>query len=224
MIHLLPFANRSEAGALLADELSQHHLPKNTVVLGMARGGVPVAYEVAERLGLELDTVVARKLGVPWQPELAMGAIAGTARILDQDLIRQLEITPEDVNAALVREVQTMKRREELYRDGRPAIDITHRPVVIVDDGIATGSTLLAAIRHARNLRALKVIAAVPVGSQEGCARIRHEAEGTVCICLAMPADFSAVGLWYLQFSQVSDDEVRSLLAKGRQRHGSATG
>jgi predicted phosphoribosyltransferase len=222
MVHLLPFANRFEAGSLLAEELSQHHLPKNTVVLGMARGGVPVAFEVAKRLALELDTVVARKLGVPWQPELAMGAIAGTARVLDQDLIRQLQITPDDVNAVLVREAETMKRREELYRDGRPAIDITHRPVVIVDDGIATGSSLIAAIRHARNLRALKVIAAVPVGSQEGCVRIRHEAEGAVCICLATPADFSAVGQWYLQFSQVNDDAVRSLLSKSRQHHGSA--
>jgi putative phosphoribosyl transferase len=222
MPFLLPFANRSEAGALLAEELSQHHLPKNTVVLGMARGGVPVAYEVAKGLGLELDTVVARKLGVPWQPELAMGAIAGTARVLHLDLIRELEITPEDVNAVLVREAETMKRREDLYRDGRPAIDITHRPVIIVDDGIATGSSLIAATRHARNLRALKVIAAVPVGSQEGCARIRHEAEGAVCICLAMPADFTAVGQWYLQFSQVSDDTVRSLLSKSRQRHASA--
>ena len=219
MVHLLPFANRAEAGSVLAEELSHHHIPKNTVILGMARGGVLIGFVVAERLGLEFDTVVARKLGVPWQPELAMGAIAGNARVLDEELIRKLDIPSDEVRAELVRETEAMKQREALYRDGRPAVDITHRPVLIVDDGIATGNTLIAAIRHARLLRALKVNAAAPVGSQEGCAHIRHEGEGAGCTCLAMPTDFTSVGKWYLGFPQVSDDEVRYLLAKRREHH-----
>jgi putative phosphoribosyl transferase len=224
MVHL-PFADRREAGLLLVEELARHTIPRTTVVLALARGGVPIGFEVAKRLGLPLDVLVARKLGVPWQLELAMGAVAGSARVLDQRLIQELEISAEEVRETLVKETAEMKRREELYRDGRPSVDITHHHVIIVDDGIATGNTLIAAIRHARNLRALKVNVAVPVGSQSGCAHIRKEAEGATVICLAMPPDFGAVGQWYVNFSQVSDGEVRHLLAENyREVSHSRTG
>jgi putative phosphoribosyl transferase len=216
----LPFADRREAGAMLAGELAHHNVAKNAVVLALARGGVPIGFEVAKRLGLLLDVIVARKLGVPWQPELAMGAIAGSARVLDQKLIEELQISADEVRAVLVREAAEMRRREELYRDGRPAAEIAHHHVILVDDGIATGNTLIAAVRHARNLKALKVNAAVPVGSQSGCAHIRREADGAICICLAMPPEFKAVGEWYESFAQVSDDEVRRLLTeRHRQMH-----
>jgi putative phosphoribosyl transferase len=213
----LPFADRREAGSLLADELAHHNILKNTVVLALARGGVPVGFEIAERLSLPLEVIVARKLGVPWQPELAMGAIAGSARVLDQKIIRELDISADEVHDVLVQEAAEMKRREELYRDGRPPVDITHHPVIVVDDGIATGNTVIAAIRHARNLRALKVNAAAPVGSQSGCAHIRREAEGAICICLSIPQDFASVGQWYIDFRQVSDDEVRRLLTESNR-------
>jgi predicted phosphoribosyltransferase len=215
MLHL-PYENRHDAGVRLADGLARHNISKNTVVLALARGGVPIGFEIAERFGLALDVIVVRKLGVPWQPELAMGAVAGTAHTLDQTIIRELMISPEEVREVLVRETTEMKRREKLYRQGRPAIDVTHHPVILVDDGIATGNTLIAAIRHAHHLRALKVTVAAPVGSQEGCAHVRRESEGAVCICLAMPQDFSAVGEWYAHFPQVEDEEVCRLLMENR--------
>jgi predicted phosphoribosyltransferase len=215
----VPFTNRLEAGVMLAGELAHHHFPKNTVVLALARGGVPIGFEVAERLGLPLEVIVARKLGVPWQPELAMGAIAGTARVLDRRLIEELGISTDEIHDVLVAEAAEMKRREAFYREGRAPVDITHHTVIVVDDGVATGNTLIAAIRHARNMRALRVNVAVPVGSSEGCVHIRHEAEGAVCICLNTPHPFVAVSHWYGDFPQVGDDEVRNLLAESWHSH-----
>lgn len=214
MIHL-PFADRVEAGRLLAKELSPYHL-RSAVVLGLTRGGVPVGSVVADRLQLPLDVIVARKLGVPWQPELAMGAIAGTARILDRSMIRELGICDEDIEEIVAREQAEMKRREQLYRAGEPALDLHGQTAILVDDGLATGNTMMAAVRHARSLKAAGVVIAIPVGSRQACDRLRKEVDDLVC--LAIPELFFAVGEWYRDFRQVSDTEVQNLLAESRHR------
>lgn len=214
MIHL-PFADRVESGRLLAKELSPYHL-RSAVVLGLARGGVPVGSVVADRLQLPLDVIVARKLGVPWQPELAMGAIAGTARILDRSMIRELGICDEDIEEIVAREQAEMKRREQLYRAGEPALDLHGQTAILVDDGLATGNTMMAAVRHARSLKAAGVVIAIPVGSRQACDRLRKEVDDLVC--LAIPELFFAVGEWYRDFRQVSDTEVQNLLAESRHR------
>jgi predicted phosphoribosyltransferase len=211
LVHL-PFLNRREAGWLLAGRLLDHPIPRDTVVLALARGGVPVGFEIAERLGLSLDIVVVRKLGVPWQKELAMGAIAGEALVVDRRLVQELGIGAAEFDRVILEEKAEMKRREDMYRAGRPRIDIKDRPVILVDDGIATGNTLLAAIRHARNLGALSVGVAAPLGSQQGFASICRETGDAVCVCLAFPEPFTAVGQWYREFMQVSDEEVQFLL------------
>jgi predicted phosphoribosyltransferase len=214
MIHL-PFADRIEAGNALAIELSRRLNARNAVVLALARGGVPVGFAVANRLDLPLDVVVARKLGVPWQPELAMGAIAGSARTLNEGMLADLEISAVEVEKVILREQAEMKRREELYRVGQPAPDLAGRTVILVDDGLATGSTMLAAVRHARKLQAAIIVVAVPVGSRDSCEHLRREADDVVC--LAIPDFFYAVGEWYRDFHQVSDNEVRNLLAESRE-------
>lgn len=215
MVHL-PFADRIEAGRLLAAELSQHKISNDAVVLALTRGGVPVGFEVADRLHLPLDVIVARKLGVPWQPELAMGAIAGRARYLDDRMIRELGIPDEDVEEIVAREQSEMKRREELYRGGKPETELSGKSAILIDDGLATGSTMIAAVRHARSLKPAKVIIGVPVGSREACARLRKEVDELVC--LATPEFFCAVGEWYRDFQQVRDAEVENLLAESRHR------
>jgi putative phosphoribosyl transferase len=214
----LPFTDRVEAGRLLAKELSLHNI-QDGIVPGLARGGVPVAFAVADRLHLPLDVIVARKLGVPWQPELAMGAIAGTARILDGRMIRELGISDEDVEEIVAREQAEMRRREELYRESEPALDLHGKSAILVDDGLATGSTMMAAVRHARSLHAASVVIAIPVGSKQACDRLRREADDL--ICLSIPEAFFAVGEWYRDFAQVSDSEVQNLLRQNHRRiHG----
>jgi putative phosphoribosyl transferase len=216
MVHL-PFADRVEAGRLLARELSSRNIFQSrstAVVLALTRGGVPVGFAVADRLCIPLDIVVVRKLGVPWQPELAVGAIAGGTRVLDSALIRRLGISAEDIDDTIARERAEMLRREELYRDGNPALELCGRLAIVVDDGLATGNTMLAAVRHVRGLAPARVIAAVPVGSREACQRLRAEADDLVC--LAVPERFCAVGEWYQDFEQVSDAEVRRLLIESR--------
>jgi len=215
MIHL-PFADRLEAGRLLADELALRGIGQKGVVLSLARGGVPVGFCVADHLHLPLDVIVARKLGVPWQPELAMGAIAGEARILDARIIQALRISDEDVEQIIVREQAEMRRREELYRAGAQALDLSDHTAILVDDGLATGSTMRAAVRHVRSFKPSKVIIGVPVGSREACAGLRGEVDEL--ICLAVPELFLAVGKWYRRFQQVSDIEVQNLLAEARRR------
>lgn len=209
MIHL-PFQNRSEAGQLLAAELKHYKLPASTVILALPRGGVPVGFAVAHALQLPLDVVVARKLGVPWQPELAMGAIAGESLSLDRQLIRDLRISQHEVDAAVVRERAELERREKLYRSGRTAPDLHDRTAVLVDDGLATGSTMLAAARYVRSLGVADLKIAVPVGSEQACRLVESECDQ--CICLAKPRPFAAVGQWYDDFTQVSDAEVTHLL------------
>lgn len=215
MVHL-PFADRLEAGRLLADELSHRKIGQNAVVLALTRGGVPVGFAVADRLHLPLDVIVARKIGVPWQPELAMGAIAGAARILDDRMIQELGIADEDVEAIVVREQAEMRRREELYRGGQPVLDLSGQSAILIDDGLATGSTMRAAVCHARSFKPAKLIIGVPVGSAEACSRLREEVDEFVC--LATPELFFAVGEWYRDFQQVSDAEVQNLLAESRHR------
>jgi putative phosphoribosyl transferase len=215
MVHL-PFANREEAGRQLAEEFSRRQVGKDAIIFALTRGGVPVGYEVADRLHLPLDVIVVRKLGVPWQPELAMGAIAGKARFLDERTVQALGVSGEDVDKTIAREQTEMKRREELYRGGKPAPDLQGKSAILIDDGLATGSTMLAAVRHARSLNPAKVIIGVPVGSAEAAARLRKEVDELVC--LAIPEFFSAVGEWYRDFQQVNDAEVENLLAESRRR------
>lgn len=213
----LPFQDRAEAGRLLGAELATHKLPVNTIALALPRGGLPVGVEVAEALRAPLDIVVVRKLGVPWQPELAMGAIAGGTRVLDHELVRELNISSEDLEAVVARETQEMERREKLYRSGLPAPNLRGRTVVLVDDGLATGSTMVAAARHVRSTHPQRVIIAVPVGSSQACNRLKTEADE--CICLAEPEPFFAVGEWYTDFRQVTDSEVQEIL---KRRHSPA--
>jgi putative phosphoribosyl transferase len=216
MVHL-PFADRVEAGRLLAKELSSRNVCQSNaaaVVLALTRGGVSVGFAVADRLCIPLDVIVVRKLGVPWQPELAMGAIAGGAPILDDGMIRQLGISAEDVEETIEREYTELRRREELYRGGDPALDVRGHMAILVDDGLATGSTMMAAVRHVRGLNPARVIVAVPVGSRDACDRLRLQADDLVC--LATPDRFFAVGEWYRDFEQVSDAEVQHLLTESR--------
>lgn len=215
MVHL-PFENRVAAGRLLANELKCRKLDPGAVIFALTRGGVPVGFEVADRLRLPLDVIVARKIGVPWQPELAMGAVAGSVEVLDARMIGQIGISDEDVRSIVEREQAEMKRREKVFREGIPAVDPGGRTAVIVDDGLATGATMLAAVRYARTMTPSKIVVAVPVGSAVACVRARAEADELVC--LSVPELFYAVGEWYRDFDQVSDEEVRRLLTESRRQ------
>jgi putative phosphoribosyl transferase len=218
VVHL-PFENRVEAGRLLARELSSRGIVEPwgaAVVLALARGGVPVGFEVADRLRLPLDVIIVRKAGVPWQPELAMGAVTGQVRILDDRMIRQLGISDAEVEEIVGHEQAETSRREDLYRGGEPALDLRGRSAILVDDGLATGSTMLAAVHHVRRLEPARAIVAVPVGSSKACARLRREVDDLVC--LETPDLFFAVGEWYRDFEQVGDAQVQHLLAERRQQ------
>lgn len=211
----LPFANRVEAGRLLAAELVTRKLQGDVMVLALPRGGLPVGQEVAKSFGAPLDVVIVRKLGVPWRPELAMGAIAsGSFQTLDEALIGGLRIPREEIDAVVARESAEVARREKLYRRGRPALDLHGRTVVLVDDGLATGSTMLVAARYVRSLKPRKTVIAVPVGSVQAFQRLRKEADD--CVCLATPVPFAAVGEWYVDFRQVTDAEVQHFLEQDR--------
>ena len=214
MVHL-PFTDRDEAGRILADHLVFHKLVNEAIVLALPRGGVPVGFAIARRLHLPLDVLIVRKLGVPWQPELAMGAIAGGVRVLDEYTVTQLGISSEAIDGVAAREEAEIKRREELYRRGRDPLELAGRAVILADDGLATGSTMAAAARSVARLNPARVIVAIPVGSRDACARLLHEVDDVVC--LATPEPFIAVGRWYHNFDQTSDAEVENLLAKNRQ-------
>lgn len=205
------FANRAEAGRRLAEKLSAYRGRENAIVLGLPRGGVPVAYEVAQRLGLPLDVFVVRKLGVPGYEELAMGAIAsGNVSVLNEDVMRALPDSERILELVRAREKMELERREILYRQDRPAPDLSGRVAILVDDGLATGATMRAAAAALRKQGAAKIVVAVPVGAPETCREIEAEVDET--ICAVMPAFFHGVGQFYEDFSQTTDEEVRELL------------
>lgn len=206
------FRDRREAGRVLARELVSYRGRSGLLVLGLARGGVPVGWEVAEALGAELDVFLVRKLGVPQWSELAMGALAsGGEVVMNDNVVSSLHISDEQVRAVVDRETAELVRREQAYRGGRPVADPRGRTVIVVDDGIATGASILAAVRALRAGSPASIVVAVPVGPRSVCQILAEEADEVVCA--TMPDDFDAVGQVFADFHQVSDDEVRELLA-----------
>jgi len=206
------FRDRHDAGRQLAARLTDYAGRDDVLVLALPRGGVPVGYEVARALGAPLDVFLVRKLGVPGREELAMGAIAsGGIRVLNEDVVRALGIPPAVIDQVAAEEEVELGRREREYRDARPAPDVAGRAVLLVDDGLATGSTMRAAVLALRERGPAEVVVAVPVGAPETCEAMNEVADATVCA--HMPDQFAAVGLWYADFSQTTDEEVRQLLA-----------
>jgi putative phosphoribosyl transferase len=207
-----PFINRREAGVELAGRLERYRDRDDVVVLGLPRGGVPVAYEVARALKAPLDVFLVRKLGVPRHRELAMGAIAsGGVRVLNDEVVGWYGVPKAVIDAVAREELAELDRRERAYRDGRPLIDVRNRTVLLIDDGLATGSSMKAAVEAVRALGPARIVVAVPVGAPETCSALGHVADETVCA--RTPDPFSAVGLWYEDFSQTTDEEVRELLS-----------
>lgn len=216
-MHIDPvFRNRADAGSALAELVAESVKDAGALVLALPRGGVPVGFEVARALQAELDIFLVRKLGVPGQEELAFGAIAsGGVRILNQALIRELNFSSRLIDRITAREERELKRREELYRHSRPGLAARDRTVVLVDDGLATGATMKAAAAALRLQSPRRVVIAVPVAAQEVCEEFR--ANGEEILCLHTPKDFMAVGVWYEDFSQITDAEVERLLDQARK-------
>jgi predicted phosphoribosyltransferase len=211
------FRNRAQAGRMLARVLVEHGGFAGALVLALPRGGVPVGFEVARVLQLPLDVCVVRKLGVPGREEYAFGAIAGGGvSVINDEVVQQLQLSPEAVDEVVRTEHAELERRERVYRSGLPAQDVLRRQVLVVDDGIATGSTMLAAVRGLRQQGAAAVVVAAPVASPEALRALRREADQVLCV--RCPDDFMAVGAWYDDFSQTTDDEVCALLAEVRPR------
>lgn len=217
MPRLQRFENRQEAGKALAEALKRRIEEHDVLVLGLPRGGVPVAAEVAQALNAPLDVLNVRKLGVPGQPEVAMGAIAeGGTRVLNESLIRALDISPRDIDRISALEQTTLEERAARFRGNRPEPEISGRIVVLIDDGLATGATMEVAIKVLRAQGAGRIIVAVPVGPAGTAARFSTQADD--CVCLLEPSNFQAVGQWYERFTQVSSDEVCRLLAEANGR------
>lgn len=211
-----PFHDRREAGRLLAEKLSAYANRSDVIVLALPRGGVPVAYEVARALNVPLDVFAVRKLGVPGHDELAMGAIApGGVRVLNDEVVLALGIPEHLIDAVAAREEQELMRRERLYRGDCPPLDVRGKTIILIDDGLATGATMLAAVKALRQLQAGRVVVAVPIASPETCEQVRGQVDDI--ICAVTPESFYAVGLWYENFSQTSDEEVRDLLARANE-------
>lgn len=211
------FRDRGEAGRLLAQALAEYEGRPDLLVLGLPRGGLPLARIVADFLGAPLDVFLVRKLGVPWQPELGFGAIAETAgtgppvRIIDQRLVRECELSPEIIEQIAAREQREIERRSHLYRGARSLAEIRGREVILIDDGLATGSTMLAALRALRQQGAKRIVVAVPVGPRDTCNAMCREADEVVC--LSSPEPFQSVGSWYEDFTQVTDRQVQDALS-----------
>ena len=209
------FRDRADAGRHLLSRLGAYHGRPDVVVLGLPRGGIPVGYEVARGLGAPLDVFVVRKLGVPGQEELAMGAIAtGGVRVVNRDVVDALHIAPDVLDRAAEAERRELERRERSYRGDRPEPPVEGRTVILVDDGLATGSTMRAAVQALRQQRPARIVVAVPVAAFATCEELRREVEDVVCF--ATPEPFMAVGRFYDDFSQTTDEEVHDLLASAR--------
>jgi predicted phosphoribosyltransferase len=211
------FRNRTHAGRVLAKKLGGYAHRNDVLVLALPRGGVPVGFEVAQALEAPLDVFLVRKLGVPGREELAMGALAtGGVAVFDQDLIRILNIPEEMVAAVVAREQEELRRREREYRDDRGAPDVRGRTVILIDDGLATGSTMRAAVAALRQRQPARIVVAVPVAAPATCEEMGELVDDIVCA--RTPEPFRAVGLWYEDFSQTSDEEVRELLRRAEER------
>ncbi len=216
------FRNRREAGKQLAEHLRSYADREDVVVLGLPRGGIPVAFEVASALGAPLDSFAVRKLGVPGQEELAFGAIAtGKIRVLNESLVRGLRLTDPVIERITAREQEELDRREAAYRDHRPQFDLRGKTVIVVDDGLATGATMRAAVSALKTRQTKEIVVAVPVGSADTCEDIGRTVD-VVCVCAATPEPFYGVGMWYDDFSQTTDSEVRELLARSDAEIGRA--
>ncbi len=209
------FQDRREGGARLAEKLRAYANRAEVIVLALPRGGVPVGFEVAEELRAPLDVFVVRKLGVPGQEELAMGALAsGGVRVLDDELIRVAGISADDIERATTVATQELSRQEARYRGDRPFPNLRDKVVILVDDGLATGSTMRAGVRALRAQRPMSIVVAVPVGAPETCDALRAVADDVICV--ERPDPFRAVGLWYEDFAQTTDEEVPALLDRAR--------
>jgi len=209
------FSNRREAGQQLAKALSAYAGREDVVVLGLPRGGVPVAFEVAEALGVPLDVFVVRKLGVPWDPELAMGAIAsGGVRVMNEDVVRSSGVSDEEIERVIERETRELEERERTYRGARSTVNLGGKTAILVDDGLATGATMRATVRAVRARGATRIVVAVPTAPRETCS----EFEGLVdeITCLVTPHPFLGVGGSYRDFAQTTNKEVRDLLERAR--------
>ncbi len=212
------FRNRTDAGQQLAVRLRAYEGRPDVRVLALPRGGVPVAFEVAQALGAPLDVFLVRKLGVPGHEELAMGAIAsGGVRVINDEVVRRLDISDDVIDAVTAEEEEELRRREKLYRGDRPPLDVRGRTVILIDDGLATGSSMRAAVAALRLKGPAKVVVAVPVGAPDTCAEFAVEADDVVCA--RTPEPFYAVGMWYDDFSQTTDEEVRDLLEQAAADH-----
>ena len=210
------FQDRFEAGRVLASRLSQFAHRNDVVVLGLPRGGIPVAFEVAKSLNAPLDVFVVRKLGVPGQEELAMGAIAsGGIRVLNRDVVDTLGIGNDEIAEAAREQQSELARREQEYRNGRPMLDVRNRIAILVDDGLATGSSMRVAAIALRKKEPAEIVVAVPVAAPSTCEELQTEADAV--ICATTPEPFHAVGEWYRDFRQTSDEEVRDLLQQATQ-------
>jgi putative phosphoribosyl transferase len=208
---MIGYKNRSDAGKRLAAKLHVYANRPDVVVLGLPRGGVPVAFEVAMKLRLPLDVFVVRKLGVPGHEELAMGAIAsGGIEVLNENVVRSLGISREIIESVARKQGEELKRREQLYRGDRPSLDVRDVTVILVDDGLATGATMRAAVQALRAQKPIRIIVAVPAAAPEACEELGEEADDI--ICAITPDPFFSVGSWYEDFSQTTDDEVSKLL------------
>jgi putative phosphoribosyl transferase len=212
------FRDRTEAGQLLAQKLATYAHRPDVLVLALPRGGVPVAFEVAWALDAPLDLFLVRKLGVPGREELAMGAIAtGGVRVLNEEVVEALRIPEEVIAVTAAREQQELRRRERLYRDDRPGPEVRGRTIILIDDGLATGSTMRAAAAALRQQQPARLIVAVPTAAPEACAEFQAEVDEV--ICATTPDPFYAVGLWYEDFSQTTDEEVGNLLERAAKQH-----
>jgi putative phosphoribosyl transferase len=214
------FKNRAQAGQYLAERMPQYANASDAVVLGLPRGGVVVAAEVARKLGLPLDIFLVRKLGVPGYEELAMGAIAsGGVRVMNEDVLRQIRISDGAIESVTRKEEQELIRREEAYRGNRPRLDVKGLTVILIDDGLATGATMRAAVAALRRQEPKRIVVAVPTAAPDTCEEFRAEVDEI--FCALTPAPFYAVGAWYEDFSQTTDQEVQRLLKEaGRAEKG----